>query len=142
MIFPAISFGREGIRRDAINVVSISQKALLFSDCGSALISKPFGDYPQTNGKIERYHRSFKERINLLVYDTPEELVLKIRDFVEYYNSRRYHEAQGNLTPDSVYYGHREKILSRRTTLKVRTMARRKVETRRNRESKTVDTVP
>jgi len=52
--------------------------------------------YPQTQGKIERYHRSMKNIIRLENYDSPEQLEAEIAVFVEYYNNRRYHESLNN----------------------------------------------
>ena len=46
-----------------------------------------------TQGKIERYHRSMKNRILLENYYLPGQLEQSIGEFVEYYNNRRYHES-------------------------------------------------
>ncbi len=113
----------------------------LVSDRGPALISENFGNYleakgighilaspyhPQTNGKIERYHKSLKNKINLMVWDCPNKLKEEIGKFIYYYNSKRYHESLGNVAPDDVYYGRRDNIIKLRNEKKIKTMLKRK----------------
>jgi putative transposase len=50
-----------------------------------------------------------------------------MESFVNYYNSKRYHEGLDNVTPADVYYGQREEILARREEVKQQTLAARKI---------------
>ena len=50
-----------------------------------------------TQGKIERWHQTLKNRILLEHYYLPEDLSAHIEAFVEHYNHRRYHESLKNL---------------------------------------------
>jgi transposase InsO family protein len=59
--------------------------------------------HPMTQGKIERWHHTFKNRIMLENYDLPGDLEAQIEAFVADYNQLRYHESIGKLTPADVY---------------------------------------
>jgi transposase InsO family protein len=113
----------------------------LLSDNGSCYISeeikgflrgkgiKPINGkplHPQTQGKIERYHRTMKNVIKLDNYYSPEDLIKAIAEFVKYYNYERYHESLRNLTPADVYLGHDKKILKERSKLKEKTIQERR----------------
>ena len=74
--------------------------------------------HPQTQGKIERYHRTMKNVVKLDNYYCPEELISALEKFVKMYNNDRYHESLQNLTPADVYYGRGDAILKERRRIK------------------------
>ena len=110
------------------------QKPKLLSDNGSCYIAIELKSYlkdiyqidqvhgrpnhPQTQGKIERYHRTMKNVVKLDNYYAPEELESALEKFVHIYNNERYHESLKNLTPADVYFGRGEEILKERNRLK------------------------
>ncbi len=123
--------------------VHVRHKPRLLSDNGPCYLAQELKQYlkkqgithtrgapyhPQTQGKIERYHRSIKNVANLQNYYSPEQLEEEIAAFVEYYNNHRYHESLNNLAPADVYYGRDEKILSMRDEIKQKTMKLRRVQ--------------
>jgi putative transposase len=101
---------------------------------GPGGLSQARGGQPETQGKIERYHRTMKNVVKLQHYYFPEELKAALRDFTRklrllpYYNNERYHESLRNVTPADVYYGRQYAVLSERSKIKRRTMERRKKE--------------
>ena len=129
--------------------VPVEDRTVLLSDNGAGYISQQFNQYlrlvgirhitaspfhPQTNGKIERYHRTLKGEINQVPYDMPSELKEAIRAFIEYYNYRRYHEGLGNVTPYDVYTGRHLEIRRRRKEVKSKTLEARRDYNRTARE--------
>ena len=109
----------------------------LLSDNGSYYISSELAEYiqdkgmshvrgrpmhPQTQGKIERWHRSMKNIVKLENYYLPGDLINRLEEFVEYYNNERYHESLKNLTPADVYFGRGHEILKQRHLIKLKTM--------------------
>ena len=83
--------------------------------------------HPQTQGKIERWHQTLKNRILLENYYLPGELEAQVAAFVEHYNHRRYHESLNNLTPADVYFGRGEAILRERERIKRQTIQQRRL---------------
>jgi transposase InsO family protein len=82
--------------------------------------------HPMTQGKIERWHRSMKNQVLLENYYLPGDLKARIDEFVNYYNTQRYHESLNNLTPEDVYTGRGQTVLNRRRRIKLKTLAERR----------------
>lgn len=119
------------------------ERPRLLSDNGSCYVSSDLAEYleeksithvrgkpfhPQTQGKIERYHRTMKNVIKLEHYYSPDQLRQRIAEFVNYYNNHRYHESINNLTPADVYFGKEKEILERRENIKQRTLMKRRID--------------
>jgi putative transposase len=83
--------------------------------------------HPQTQGKIERWHQTLKNRILLENHYLPGELAARIGAFVDHYNHRRHHESLGNLTPADVYFGRGQTILRERERIKRQTIQQRRL---------------
>ncbi len=80
-----------------------------------------------TQGKIERWHQTLKNRILLEHYYLPGDLEAQIDAFVGQYNHRRYHERLGNLTPADAYCGRGQTILLERERIKRKTFETRRL---------------
>jgi len=128
----------QAIRQAGLNK---KNKPKLLSDNGSCYLASELKQYlssqhmqsihgkpnhPQTQGKIERYHRSIKNVVKLDNYYYPDELKEAIGQFVQYYNLQRYHESLDNVTPADVYYGRQDEILKRREIIKEKTIQQRR----------------
>jgi len=120
----------------------VIHKPRLLSDNGSSYIAGELAEWldergmghvrgapnhPQTQGKIERWHQTLKNRVLLENYFLSEDLERQIEAFVDYYNHHRYHESLGNLTPADVYFGRDQAIIERRRRIKEDTMKKRRL---------------
>lgn len=83
--------------------------------------------HPQTQGKIERWHQTLKNRILLENYYLPGDLETQVEAFVNHYNHQRYHESLRNLTPADVYFGRSQTILLDRERIKRQTIQQRRL---------------
>jgi putative transposase len=122
--------------------IQVQHKPRLLSDNGSSYISEELAEWldeqrmshvrsapyhPQTQGKIERWHQTLKNRILLENYYLPGDLETQIAAFIEHYNHQRYHESLENLTPADVYFGRGQAILLERARIKRNTITQRRL---------------
>ena len=71
--------------------------------------------YPQSNGKIERWHKSIKaECIRPGTPLTKQDALRLIGKYVEHYNTVRLHSATGYVTPADMLAGRQKEILAER----------------------------
>ncbi|SJM70944.1 Chromosome (plasmid) partitioning protein ParB [Brevundimonas diminuta 3F5N] len=120
----------------------VQHRPRLLSDNGPSYIAGELADYieangmdhvrgaplhPQTQGKIERWHQTLKNRVLLENYFLPGDLESQIEAFVEHYNHRRYHESLDNVTPADAYFGRAEAIIKHRERIKRKTIQHRRL---------------
>lgn len=102
----------------------------IISDNGPQFVAKDFKEflrqwqtthvltsphYPQSNGKLERYHRTLKEQaIRPKTPLTLEDARRVVGEFVEHYNTVRLHSALGYVTPQDRLEGRHTEIYALR----------------------------
>jgi transposase InsO family protein len=126
--------------------VHVLHKPRLLSDNGPSYVAGELADYladkkmrhvrgapfhPQTQGKIERWHQTLKNRILLENYYLPGDLEAQIEAFVEHYNHQRYHESLNNVTPADAYFGRAQAIIKQRERIKRKTIEYRRLHHRK-----------
>jgi len=130
------------LQASGLDQANVVHKPRLLSDNGSSYISGDLAEWlddrdirhirgapyhPQTQGKIERWHQTLKNRILLENYYLPGDLENQIEAFVVHYNHQRYHESLGNLTPADVYFKRGQTILLERERIKRQTIESRRL---------------
>ena len=102
----------------------------IISDNGPQFIAKEFKEfirisgmthvrtspyYPQSNGKLERWHGSLKQEcIRPAVPQSLDEARRRVATYVEHYNTVRLHGAIGYITPDDKLAGREQRIWNSR----------------------------
>ena len=82
---------------------------------------------PQTQGKIERWYQTLKNRILLENHYLPGDLEGQVEAFVDHDNHQRCHASLRNLTPADVYFGRGQTILLDRERIKRQTIQQRRL---------------
>jgi transposase InsO family protein len=134
------------LQASGLDQARVVHRPRLLSDNGSSYVSADLAKWldgqdmdhvrgapyhPMTQGKIERWHQTLKNRILLENYYLPGDLEAEIDAFVANYNHLRYHESLSNLTPADVYFGRGQTILIERERIKRQTIANRRLLHRR-----------
>jgi putative transposase len=127
------------------------EKPRIISDNGPQFIAKDFKEfirisgmdhvrispyYPQSNGKIERWHQSLKrECIRPKCPLSLEDAIRIVDSFVEHYNTERLHSSIGYITPKDKLEGREKEIFAQRDRKLHRARELRKI---RRREQKQI----
>jgi putative transposase len=114
----------------------------IISDNGPQFIAKDFKEfiritgmthvktspyYPQSNGKIERWHKTLKgECIRVQIPLSLDDARRLVFDYVHHYNNVRLHSAIGYLTPQDKLAGHDQEIFDVRDRKLAEARERRK----------------
>jgi len=95
--------------------------------CGMTHVrTSPF--YPQSNGKLERWHGSLKrECVRPAAIESLEEARRKVASYVEHYNQQRLHSAIGYITPADKLSGLETVIFAERDRKLEEARERRKI---------------
>jgi putative transposase len=129
----------------------------IISDNGPQFIAKDFKEfirvcgmthvqtsphYPQSNGKIERWHRTLKgDCIRVLTPLSLEDARRIVADFVEHYNAVRLHSALGYVTPKDKLEG-RDKVIFAERDRKIEAARERRKAKRQAARQGPLDTTP
>ena len=135
------------LKASGCDSATVLHKPRLLSDNGPSYIAGELAEYieaqkhepcarrpdaiPQTQGKIERWHQTLKNRILLENYFLPGDLEAQIEAFVEHYNHQRYHESLDNVTPADAYFGRAPAIIKQRERIKRQTIEHRRLQHRK-----------
>ena len=129
----------------------------IISDNGPQFVAKDFKEfirvcgmthvktspyYPQSNGKIERFHRTIKG--DCIRTETPlslEDARRVVERYVEHYNTVRLHSAIGYVTPQAKLEG-REKAIFTERDRKLEAVRERRKELRKAQRQATLDGQP
>ena len=133
----------QALQASGLSEAKTTRQPRLLSDNGSSYIAGDLAKWldnrkiqhlrgapyhPMTQGKIERWHQTLKNRILLENYFLPGDLEAQIAAFVADYNHHRYHDSINNLTPADVYFGRASTILAERERIKRQTIANRRLQ--------------
>jgi transposase InsO family protein len=130
----------------------------IISDNGPQFIAKDFKDYvrlvglthvrispgyPQSNGKIERWHKTLKaDAIRVRPPSSLDEARRIVEVFVEHYNLRRLHSAIGYITPADRLAGRQDEIWAERDRRLQEARERRRLVRQAGRAQAQLEAVP
>ena len=114
-------------------------KELLNHHKMSHVFTSPY--YPQSNGKLERWHQSIKsEAIRLKSPLSKEDAMKVVEDYVTFYNNERLHSAIHYVTPEAKLNGRQDQILKERESKLVKRREERKLRRSKSHQSTSEET--